>query len=51
VSVLAARALDSEAWTKAYFVNGRAWTVAHRRPDHRVFFCDAAREGACAWIQ
>ena len=51
VSVLASRALDSEAWTKPYFINGRAWTVAHRRPDHRVFYCDDARDTACAWIQ
>jgi thiamine biosynthesis lipoprotein len=51
VSVLASRALDSEAWTKPYFINGRAWTAAHRRPDHRVYFCDDARDVSCAWVQ
>jgi thiamine biosynthesis lipoprotein len=50
VSVVAARAIDSEAWTKPYFVNGRRWTAAHRRPGHRVFFCDAALGVACSWI-
>jgi thiamine biosynthesis lipoprotein len=50
VSVLAARTIDSEAWTKPYFVNGRAWTVANRRPDQRVFFCDDAPDVACSWI-
>jgi thiamine biosynthesis lipoprotein len=50
VSVVAARAIDSEAWTKPYFVNGRRWTAAHRRPGHRVFFCDAAPGVACSWI-
>jgi thiamine biosynthesis lipoprotein len=38
VSVVAARTLDSEAWTKPYFINGRAWTVANRRRGQRVFF-------------
>lgn len=51
VSVVAARAIDGEAWTKPYFVNGRAWSAAHRRPDHRVFFCDDAPRVACSWIE
>jgi thiamine biosynthesis lipoprotein len=51
VSVVAARAMDSEAWTKPYFINGRPWTVANRRRDQRVFFCDDAPDIACAWIQ
>jgi thiamine biosynthesis lipoprotein len=51
VSVMAARAMDSEAWTKPYFVNGRAWTIANRRGDQRVLFCDDAPNAACSWIQ
>lgn len=51
VSVVAARAIDSEAWTKPYFVNGRAWTIANRRGDQRVLFCDDAPNAACSWIQ
>ena len=30
VSVLAPRTIDSEAWTKPFFINGRAWASAHR---------------------
>jgi thiamine biosynthesis lipoprotein len=51
VSVVAARAIDSEAWTKPYFINGRAWTIASKRGDQRVFFCDDAPNVACSWIQ
>jgi thiamine biosynthesis lipoprotein len=51
VSVLAPRTIDSEAWTKPYFINGRAWTAAHRPSDVRVFFCDDAVPTACAWIE
>ena len=51
VSVVAARAIDSEAWTKACFVNGRTWTAAHKRPDQQVLFCDEAPDVACSWIQ
>lgn len=43
VSVLAPRTIDSEAWTKPYFVNGRA--------DFRVFFCEDAPDETCTWIQ
>jgi thiamine biosynthesis lipoprotein len=50
VSVVAPRAIDSEAWTKPYFVNGRAWTIAHRRADQRVLFCDDGAIVECTWI-
>jgi thiamine biosynthesis lipoprotein ApbE len=29
VSIVAPRTIDSEAWTKAVFINGRAWTAKH----------------------
>ena len=51
VSVVAPRAIDSEAWTKPYFINGRAWTVAHKRADTRVLFCPDGEPAACEWIQ
>lgn len=51
VSVVAPRTIDSEAWAKPYFVNGRAWTAAHRRPDFRVFLCEDAKENPCAWVE
>ena len=50
VSVIAPRTIDSEAWAKPFFINGRAWTAANR-PDHvRVFFCEDAPHPACGWI-
>lgn len=50
VSVLAARAIDSEAWTKPYFVNGRTWAAAHRLPGSRVFLCDDGAPPVCGWL-
>ena len=50
VSVVAPRAIDSEAWTKAFFVNGRRWAAAHRPADMRVFICDDGAPG-CEWIE
>ena len=51
VSVLAPRTIDSEAWAKPYFINGRAWTVAHLRPGFRVFLCPDTKALACAWVE
>jgi thiamine biosynthesis lipoprotein len=48
VSVLADKTIDSEAWTKPFFISGRAWTAAHRPNDMRVFFC--ASDAPCEWI-
>jgi len=57
VSVIAPRTIDSEAWAKPYFVNGRQWTVRHRPKDYRVFFCEDTpqkrdrMDKPCAWLQ
>ncbi len=51
VSVTAPRALDSEAWTKPAFINGRAWAQAHKPAQARVFLCEDRLEIACAWLQ
>jgi FAD:protein FMN transferase len=52
VSVVTPSATDGEAWTKAVFVNGRAWTTKHVPPGFRVFFCDdRAPEPACEWLR
>jgi len=51
VSVLASRTMDSEAWAKPYFVNGRTWTAAHMAPTHRVFYCEDVKPPACAWVK
>ena len=50
VSVLAPQAIDSEAWTKPYFINGRAWTARHRPKEFSVFFCEEMSE-AGAWLE
>ncbi len=51
VSVVAPRTLDSEAWTKPYFINGRRWSAAHKPKEFRVFFCEDRPENSCAWIE
>ena len=51
VSVIAPTTLDSEAWTKPYFVNGRQWAVKHKPKDFRVYFCEDRMEKPCAWLQ
>jgi len=48
VSVRSALTLDSEAFCKAFFVNGLEWTRRQRRSDFQVFFC--AVGGACEWV-
>jgi thiamine biosynthesis lipoprotein len=50
VSVIAPRTIDSEAWTKPYYVNGRQWAVAHKPKNYRVFFCEDKKEAPCAWL-
>jgi thiamine biosynthesis lipoprotein len=51
VSVVAPHTIDSEAWTKPFFVKGRAWTKANRPSGYRVFFCSDGIEGACSWVE
>jgi FAD:protein FMN transferase len=51
VSVLAQRTIDSEAWTKPYFINGREWSAAHVQKGHRIFLCDDNQPRACAWVR
>jgi thiamine biosynthesis lipoprotein len=51
VSVLAPRTIDSEAWAKPYFINGRACTAAHLAPNQRVFFCADGKPPACEWLK
>ena len=51
VSVVAPRTIDSEAWAKPYFVNGRQWAVRHKPKEFRVFFCEDRMEQPCAWLQ
>lgn len=50
-SVIAPRALDSEAWTKPYFIQGRQWAAKHKPENFRVYLCEDRSELACAWLQ
>jgi FAD:protein FMN transferase len=50
VSVLAPRTIDSEAWTKPFFINGHAWASSHKPAGFRVFFCEDRPDTRCAWL-
>ncbi len=47
VSVIAPRTIDSEAWTKPYFVLGRQWTAQHKPKEFHVFLCEDRTENPC----
>jgi len=49
VSVIAPRGVDSEAWTKPYYILGRPWTEKHKQDDFRVFYCED-QASAYAWL-
>lgn len=50
VSVLAPATLTSEAWTKPFFINGKAWAEKNKPKDLRVFICEDKAEVTCAWL-
>lgn len=51
VSVVTPRTIDSEAWAKPYFINGRHWAAQHKPKDFRIYFCEDRRDQPCAWLQ
>ena len=51
VSVIASQAVDSEAWTKPYFILGRAWTEKHKPHNFRVFYSEGKPHSLCSWLQ
>jgi FAD:protein FMN transferase len=52
VSVVAPRTLDSEAWCKPFFINGRAWAAKHIKDlGLRAYFCEDRTDQPCAWLQ
>ena len=51
VTVIAPRTIDSEAWAKPYFIEGNAWTAAHKPTSWRVLFCENTPGTACSWVQ
>jgi FAD:protein FMN transferase len=50
-AVKAPRAIDSEAWTKAFFVNGGDWAARHMPAGFRVLLCEE-ESGCprCTWM-
>jgi thiamine biosynthesis lipoprotein len=50
VSVIAPRTLDSEAWTKPFYINSRQWAANHKPKGFRVFVCEDKKETSCAWL-
>lgn len=50
-TVVAPRAIDTEAWTKPYLLNGRAWSAAHRLKNSRIFLCEDKPSAECAWVE
>jgi thiamine biosynthesis lipoprotein len=51
VSLITPRTIDSEAWAKPYFINGRQWAAKHNPQGFRAFFCEDRTEPPCAWLQ
>jgi thiamine biosynthesis lipoprotein len=64
VSIVAPKAIDSEAWTKPVYINGAAWFARARQQDRdlqrlRAYACPATGRGRagegwdtqCAWLQ
>ena len=51
VSVLAPRGIDSEAWTKPTYIQGRQWAAKHLPAGFRAFLCEDRGEAQCAWLQ
>jgi thiamine biosynthesis lipoprotein len=54
VSVIAPRTLDTEAWTKPYYIHGRQWAASHKPNEFRIFLCagkyERTKETSCAWL-
>jgi thiamine biosynthesis lipoprotein len=51
VTVLASRTIDSEVWAKPYFIQGHAWTAAHKPKSWRVLYCENTPASACSWVE
>ena len=51
VTVVAPRAIDSEVWAKPYFIQGSAWTAAHKPRTWRVLYCADTPASTCSWVE
>jgi thiamine biosynthesis lipoprotein len=53
VSVIAPEALDSEAWTKPFYIRGRQWAARQKPQGFRVYLCEdrgIRSEPSCALL-
>lgn len=53
VSVITPKALDSEAWTKPFYIQGREWAAKHKPKGFRVYMCEdrgIRSEPSCALL-
>ena len=50
VSVTAPRAIDSEAWTKPFFLQGRSWAAQNKPRRLHAFFCEDGPEQTWGWL-
>jgi FAD:protein FMN transferase len=50
VSVITPKTLDSEAWAKPFYINGREWAASHKNKQFRVFLCEDRSEPACVLL-
>ena len=50
-TVVTPRSIDSEAWTKPVFINGRDWTKRRLPKPFRAFLCEDKPDTPCAWLQ
>jgi len=51
VSVVTPQTIDSEAWTKPCFINGRLWAAKHLPSGAKAYFCEDKADQSCAWLQ
>ncbi len=51
VSIITPRTIDSEAWCKPFFINGRAWAAQHKPEKARAYFCEDKANQQCVWLQ
>jgi FAD:protein FMN transferase len=51
VSIISPRTIDSEAWCKPFFINGRAWAARHKPEGTRAYFCEDKVNQSCVWLQ
>jgi FAD:protein FMN transferase len=50
-SVVAPRCIDSEAWTKPVYIQGRQWAAKHLPTGFRAFLCEDRGEAQVAWLR